>query len=320
MKAIIQDRYGDSGVLRLAEVPDPVVTPGHVVLGVKAAGVNMADWHLMAGDPKLVRLALGFGGPSKSPIRGQDVAGVVEAVGDGITGLRVGDEVFGAARGSFAERVLAKAADLVAKPAGVSWEAAGGATMPAYTALQALRRAGDLSGRRVVVTGAGGGVGSFVVQLAHARGAHVTAVCSAGKADFVRGLGADAVIDYRVTDVTAGDERFDVVIDFAGGAPIRDWRRVMTRGGVLVLGGDEQRGGTLLGPIPRGIAAGFARGIRAGLLMADVTPEDLAETARLLESGDLRVPVARSYALADAPRAIDDLRAARYAGKLVVVP
>ena len=319
MKAIVQDVYGDSDVLRLADIEAPDAAPGRVVVRVKAAGVNMADWHLMTGRPKLVRLAMGFGGPSKSPVRGQDVAGVVESVGEGVTAFKVGDEVFGAARGSFAEAVAATPANLVLKPSGVSFEDAGAATMPAYTALQALRRAGDVSGRRVVVTGAGGGVGSFVVQLAHARGAHVTAVCSAGKTDLVRGLGADTVIDYRETDVTTGSDRFDVVIDFAGGAPLAHWRRVMTPGGVLVLGGDEG-GGEIFGPLLRGLRAGLVRGIRASLLFADVTPDDLVETARLLASGELRVPVARTYALAEAPTAIDDLRAARYAGKLVIVP
>jgi NADPH:quinone reductase-like Zn-dependent oxidoreductase len=318
MKAVVQDVYGDSDVLRLSEIDTPEPGDGEVRVAVRAAGVNMADWHLMTGRPALVRLFLGMRGP-KRRVRGQDVAGVVDAVGSGVTTLAVGDEVFGEASGSFAEFVVTGAQQLVPKPANVTFEQAAAVPMGGYTALQALRAAGDVAGQKVAVSGAGGGVGSAVVQLAHARGAHVTAVCSAGKADFVRALGADEVIDYATTDVTTGAHSFDAVFDFAGGRSIARWRRVMVPGGVLVLGGDEE-GGAILGPLGRSFTGLVPRGIRVVTLMANTTSEDLEELARLVTDGTLKATVARSYPLADTATAIDDLRAARYPGKLVVVP
>lgn len=318
MKAIVQDVYGDSDVLRLSEIDTPVPGDGEVRVAVRAAGVNMADWHLMTGRPALVRLFLGMRGP-KRRVRGQDVAGVVDAVGSGVTTLAVGDEVFGEARGSFAEFVVTTAGQLAPKPANVTFEQAAAVPMGGYTALQALRAAGDVDGLKVAVSGAGGGVGSAVVQLAHARGAHVTAVCSAGKADFVRSLGADEVIDYATTDVTAGGHAFNAVFDFAGGRSIARWRRVMVPRGVLVLGGDEE-GGAILGPLGRSFTGLVPRGIRVVTLMANNSREDLEELARLVTDGTLKATVARSYPLADTATAIDDLRAARYPGKLVIVP
>ena len=318
MRAVVQDRYGDSEVLRLSDVDVPEPGDGKVRVAVRAAGVNMADWHLMTGRPALVRLVLGFRAP-KNPIRGQDVAGVIDAVGPGVTALAVGDEVFGEASGSFAEFVVTRADQLVRKPANVSFEQAAAIPMGGYTALQALRVAGDVDGLKVVVTGAGGGVGSALVQLAHARGAHVTAVCSSGKADFVRSLGADDVVDYEATDITVGEPRFDVVFDFAGGRRIAHWRRVVIPRGLLVLGGDEE-GGAILGPLGRSFTGIVPRGIRVTTLMANTTRDDLEELGRLVTDGTLKATVARSYPLVDAATAIDDLRAARYPGKLVIVP
>ena len=318
MRAIVQDRYGDSEVLRAGELETPEPGEGQVRVAVRAAGVNMADWHLMTGRPLIVRAVLGFRAP-KTRVRGQDVAGVIDAVGPGVTSFTVGDDVFGEASGSFAEYVVTGADRLVRKPANVSFEQAAATPMGGYTALQALRAAGNVAGLSVVVTGAGGGVGSALVQLAHARGAHVTAVCSAGKADFVRSLGADEVVDYATTDVTTGAPRFDVVFDFAGGRRVSHWRRVIVPRGVLVLGGDEN-GGAILGPLGRSFSSLIPRGIRVITLMASTRPDDLAEIARLLADGELNATVARSYPLADTAAAIDDLRAARYPGKLVVVP
>jgi len=318
MKAIVQDRYGDSDVLRLGDVEIPEPGEGQVRLAVRAAGVNMADWHLMTGRPALVRLAFGLRAPRRR-VRGQDVAGVVDAVGPGVTALAVGDEVFGEAGGSFAEFVVTRAESLARKPANVSFEQAAAVPMGGYTALQALRTTGDVDGLNVVITGAGGGVGSALVQLAHARGAHVTAVCSAGKADFVRSLGAEQVIDYTTADPTVGDRRFDVVFDFAGGRKVSHWRRVMVPGGVLILGGDEG-GGPVFGPLRRMVPGMLARGMRVVTLMANANRTDLVELARLLTDGTLVGTVARSYPLADTATAIDDLCAARYPGKLVIVP
>ena len=201
MQAIIQDRYGTADVLQLREVEKPGVGSGEVVVHVRAAGVDQGAWHLMAGQPYLMRL-LGFGlrGP-KERIRGRDVAGVVEAVGSGVTSLQPGDEVLGTCRGSFAEYASTSVERLVRKPANITFEQAGAIAISGAAALQAVRDHGHVrAGQRVLIIGAGGGVGSFAVQLAKASGAIVTAVCSGAKADLVQSIGADHVIDYTQED------------------------------------------------------------------------------------------------------------------------
>jgi NADPH:quinone reductase-like Zn-dependent oxidoreductase len=318
MRAVLRREYGESDVLSVEDVDIPTPGEGQVLVRVAAAGVNMAEWHLMTGRPSLVKLALGFPKP-RDPSLGADLAGVVDAVGAGVTRFAVGDEVFGTGDGTFAEYAVAKADWLEAKPANVSFEEAAAVPMAGYTALQALAAAGDITGKQVAVAGAGGGVGSMLVQLARARGAHVTAICSARKAEFVLRLGATEVIDYATTDVTAGERRFTAVFDFAGGRPLRSWRRVIHPGGTLVLGGDEN-GGAVLGPLGRSFRALFVRGIRIVTLMASSKAESFDELRRSLTVGELRSPLTRSYPLAETAQAIDDLRAARHPGKLVVVP
>jgi NADPH:quinone reductase-like Zn-dependent oxidoreductase len=318
MRAVTRRQYGETGVLRVEEVALPELTEGRVLVKVKAAGVNMAEWHLMTGLPTIARLAFGLRRP-KDPLLGEDVAGVVERVGPGVTSVAVGDEVFGSGVGAWAEFARVRADLLHAKPANVSFEEAAAVPMAGYTALQALRHLGDLERKHVAVTGAGGGVGSFAVQLASARGARVTAVCSARKAEFVRRLGAHDVIDYATTDPTDGERRFDAVLDFAGGLPLSRWRRVIKPGGILVLGGAEN-GGAVLGPLSRSIGGLFTRGLKVVTLVAATKGDDLAELATLLASGELRSPLARTYRLEEAAAAVDDLRAATHPGKLVLVP
>lgn len=318
MRAVQRTEYGESEVLKIQDADVPTPAEGQVLVRVKAAGVNMAEWHLMTGRPMLVKLALGVASP-RDPSLGQDLSGVVEAVGPGVTRFAVGDEVFGSGDGTFAEFAVAKEERLQPKPRNVSFDEAAAVPMAGYTALQALDAAGDIVGKQVAVTGAGGGVGSMLVQLARARGAHVTAICSASKAEFVLRLGATEVIDYATTDVTAGERRFTAVFDFAGGLPLRSWRRVIHPAGVLVLGGSEE-GGAVLGPLGRSFRSLFVRGIRIVTLFASSKPESLDELRRSLESGELRSPLTRTYPLADVAQAIDDLRAARHPGKLVVVP
>lgn len=321
MKAVVRTEYGDTSVLRVDDVDEPTPAEGRVTVKVAAAGVNMAEWHLMAGDPTVARLALGLRRP-KNPRLGEDVAGVVTAVGPGVTRFAVGDAVFGSARGSWAEIADAREDLLQPLPAGMSYEQAAAVPMAGYTALAAVRRVGPIGGRHIAVTGAGGGVGSYAVQLAAAAGARVTAVCSGRKADFVRSLGADDVIDYTTTDPTdpaAGGRRFDAVLDFGGGLPVRHWKRVITPGGMLVLGGAEN-GGRMLGPLDRSLAALFTRGIRVVTLVAAARGDAIAELATALASGHLRSTHSQSYPLANAARAVDALRAATHAGKIVLVP
>lgn len=319
MKAIVQDRYGPPEVLRVGEVDQPVPGPGQVLVRVHAAGVDRGVWHLVTGLPLLVRL-LGFGlRRPRQPVPGLDLAGTVEAVGAGVTGFAPGDEVFGIGTGTYAELALAPAGKLAPKPAGLGFAAAAAVPVSATTALQAVRdhaRVGP--GQRVLVLGASGGVGSFAVQLAKLAGAEVTGVCSAAKADLVRSLGADAVLDHAVDDVTAG--RYDAILDAGGVLPLRRLRRALTPTGTLVLIGGEN-GGRLTG--------GFQRQLRAvawspltkrkmRVFVASENAADLVELTGPLAAGTLRAAVDRTYPLVAAPDAVRRLADGQVRGKLVV--
>ena len=217
MKAIVQHAYGSADELKLEDVDRPHVADGEVLIRVRAAAVNHADWVYVSGRPLIARLAFGLRRP-KTIVRGRDVAGVVEAVGTRVTKFRVGDEVFSEVdAGSFAEYTTV-AEDLVAlKPANLSFEQAATVPVSARTALQGLRDGGNLqAGQKVLINGASGGVGTFAIQIAKALGAEVTGVCSARNADLARSLGADHVIDYTEEDFTAGAERYDLIFDSIG--------------------------------------------------------------------------------------------------------
>src|ERR671937_1713930 len=205
MRAVVRDAYGSVGVLRLAQVDRPVAGEGEVLVRVYAAGVDQGVWHLMVGMPYVMRLA-GFGiHAPKNPLLGYDVAGRVEAVGANVDLFRPGDEVFGTCRGSFAEYAAARADRLTSKPDNLSFEQAAAVPISGYAALQAVREHGKVqAGQRVLIIGAGGGVGTFAVQIAKADGAEVTGVCSTAKAEFVRSIGADHVIDYTRQEFADG--------------------------------------------------------------------------------------------------------------------
>jgi NADPH:quinone reductase-like Zn-dependent oxidoreductase len=324
MKAIVQEKYGSADVLELREVERPAVTDDRILVRVKAAGVNMADWHLMTGLPTVARLALGFGAP-KVTTRGSDVAGVVEEVGAAVTRFRPGDEVFGSASGAFAEFALSREGRLAPKPANLTFEQAAAVSMAGYTALQAVRDQGHVEpGQRVLVIGAAGGVGSFAVQLAKHFGAHVTGVCSTSKVELVRSLGADAVVDYTREPLSVDDTRgaFDVIIDTAGSRPLRMLRRLLTPRGTLVIVGAEGSG-RVLGPVTRLLRAGVTSpfvGQRLVGLMATEKHEDLVTLAELLASGAVTPAIDRTFPLAETPDAIRHLEAGRAAGKVIVVP
>lgn len=320
MRAIVQDKYGPASVLSLAEVERPTLKAGEVLIRVKAAGVNMADWHLMTGEPTVSRLALGFGGP-RQRTRGIDVAGVVEEVGAGVTEFAVGDEVFGSADGSFADFAVSKPKRLWRKPANVSFEQAGAASMAGYTALQALRAAGIAGssdvGRTVLVIGAAGGVGSFAVQLAKRFGAHVTGVCSTRKVELVRSLGADEVVDYTRDAVTG---QFDVVLDIAGGRSVSEGRALLTDKGALVIVGGEG-GGRVFGLAGRSLAAPLRSTFTSQKLSGLFAIEnrgDLELLAGLLSSGAIRAAIDRTYPLEGVPDALRHLGDGGAAGKVVI--
>lgn len=322
MTAVIQDRYGDDphAVLALDEVPVPTAGAKEVLVRVVAAGVDRGAWHLMTGRPTVQRY-LGFGlrGPrTRTP--GMEVAGVVEAVGADATGFELGDEVFGMATGAFAELAVAKAAKLAKKPANVTFEEAAAVTNSAVAALQAVRdHAAVQPGESVLVIGASGGVGSFAVQLATSMGAEVTAVCSAGNAEYVRALGAVDVLDHRTTDIDT-DRRYDVIIDIAGIRPLRQLRRALRPKGRLVIVGGEGGGG-FLGGIQRNLWAALWSpfvGQRMKAFIARNRRADLEVLADLLGSEAIRSVVHRAYPLAEVGDAMAALAAGGVRGKVVV--
>lgn len=321
MKAIVQDRYGSAEVLELREIRKPEPGPGEVLVRVRAAGVDPGVWHLMTGLPYLVRL-MGFGFTSpKVAVRGRDLAGTVEAVGNDVSELRPGDEVFGIAEGTFAEYCVAGADRFALKPVNLSFEQAAAVPISGATALNALRDVGRVQpGQRVLVIGAGGGVGCFAVQLAKVFGAYVTGVSSGEKLELVRSLGADDVIDYTQGDFTEGPASFDLILDTAGRRPISQLRRRLTERGTLVIVGGEG-GGAWLGGFERNLLAPLrAVGSKQRLvgLMFEERRDDLLTLKELLERNQLQPVIDRSYPLERAPDAIRYLQRGHARGKVVV--
>jgi NADPH:quinone reductase-like Zn-dependent oxidoreductase len=322
MRAVVQDRWGEAHeVLRNATIARPEAGEGEVLVRVAAAGVDRGAWHLMAGLPYPIRLAgYGFRRP-KTPVRGREVAGRVEAVGPGVTTLRAGDEVFGIAEGCFAEYAVGPAAKLRPRPASVTAVQAAALPISGLTALQAVRTHGRVTaGQRVLVIGASGGVGSFAVQLAVAAGAEVTGVCRGSKADLVRALGATHVIDHTREQLPA-DGRYDVVVDTGGHRPLRVLRRATTPTGTVVVVGSET-GGRWLGGTDRALRAlllgRFLRGQRLVAMMASEDGDGIAELGRLAESGDLTPAVERTYPLDRTADAVQHLVDGHARGKVVV--
>ncbi len=323
MKAIVQDRYGSADVLELREVERPAIGDDEVLVRVQAAGVDPSVWHLMTGRPYLVRaMGLGVRRP-KERIRGLDLAGVVEAVGSKVTAFAPGDEVFGGARhGSFAEFATARPASLGLKPPSLTFEEAAAMPVSGCPALQAVRDVGRVAaGQRVLVIGAGGGVGSLAVQIAKAFGAEVTGLCGPTKLELVRDLGAATAIDYTRDDFTDGRRTYHVVVDTAGRRPLRKLRRALAPKGVLVLVGGD--GGDR-------VTGGFLRQLRAPLLsrfvgqdlrslLATMNAADLECLRDLIETGKVRPIVDRTYPLAEAAAAIRHLGEGHSRGKAVLV-
>ena len=320
MKAVVRDAYGSVDVLRLAEVDKPVAGEGEVLVRVHAAGVDQGVWHLMVGMPYVMRVA-GFGlRAPKNPLLGYDVAGRVEAVGANVSLFRQGDEVFGTCRGSFAEYAVARADRLASKPANVSLEEAAAVPISGYAALQAVREHGGIrAGQRVLIIGAGGGVGTFAVQIAKADGAEVTGVCSTAKTEFVRLIGADHVIEYTKEEFADGRSHYDVILDIAGNRPLSQLRRALTPRGTLVIVGAEDAGNWL--GIRRQLRAAalspFVRQ-RLGFFISKERSQDLEDLRKLLEAGAIRPVVDRTFPLDQVPEAIRYLRDGRAHGKIVI--
>ena len=321
MRAITQDIYGSTDVLRLTEVERPAPTGDEVLVRVHAAGVDRGVWHLMAGLPYLMRV-IGFGlrGP-KQRIRGSDVAGRVEAVGEQVRRFKPGDLVYGTGDGSFAEYACAREGQLAPRPQNLSFEQAAAVPVSAVTALKALRDVGRVQpGQKVLIIGAAGGVGTFAVQLARSFGAKVTGVCSTGKVELVRSLGAEEVVDYTREDFAGRRGYYDLILDIAGNRPLSHLRRALAPRGTLVLVGGED-GGRVFGGMGRTLWALLLSpfiGQKLRGLLALTSTADLEQLTALIEAGELTPVIERTYPLGAAPEAIRHMSEGHARGKLVV--
>jgi NADPH:quinone reductase-like Zn-dependent oxidoreductase len=321
MKAIVRDAYGSADVLQLRDVDRPVVGDDEVLLRVRAAGVDQGVWHLMAGLPYPIRLA-GYGlRAPKNPVLGADVAGAVEAVGNGVTSFQPGDEVFGIAKGSYAEYARASADRVAPKPANLTFEQAAVVAISGLTALQGLRdHAKVRPDQNVLIVGASGGVGTYAVQVAKVFGAHVTGVCSTTKVALVRSLGADHVIDYTREDFADGRRRYEVILDIGGNASLSRLRRALTTNGTLVIAGGETDGRWLGGTDRQLRALLLSRFVaqKLGTFVSRENHEDMIALKELIEAGKVTPVIDRTYPLSEAPQAIRYVEQGHARGKVVI--
>ncbi|TQJ51763.1 NAD(P)-dependent alcohol dehydrogenase [Phycicoccus sp. SLBN-51] len=321
MKAVIQDSYGTSEVLRVGNVNIPEPGDNEVLVKVHAAGLDRGTEHLMTGKPYVVRMATGLRRPKK-PISGRDVAGTVVKVGSAVTRFAPGDEVYGVAPGSFAEYAVGPENKLARKPANLTFAQAAAVPISAGTALQALRDVGKVrAGQTVLVIGASGGVGSYAVQLAKVFGAQVTGVASAAKADFVTSLGADHVLDYASDDFADGTRTYDLILDIGGGSSLKRLRRALKPRGTVVFVGSENTGSiTGMGRQLRGALLSLLVRQRLAILMARERASDLEHLTEHLEAGRVIPSLADSYPLDQARTAMELLESGKVRGKLVIIP
>ncbi|MEP6909476.1 MAG: NAD(P)-dependent alcohol dehydrogenase [Actinomycetota bacterium] len=319
MKAIVCKEYGSPDELELVEVEAPVPTDDQVQVRVHAASVNPLDWHRMRGQPYLVRVGAGLTKPKNTGL-GADLAGRVEAVGKNVTSVQPGDEVFGMSIRTIAEHVCASEDGLALKPTNMTFEQAAAVPLAGCTALQGLRDQGHIeAGHKVLINGAGGGVGTFAVQLAKWFGADVTAVCSTSKVELVRSLGADHIIDYTETDFTRGQERYDLILDNVGTRSLSDCRRILKPEGthVLVGAGDARVLGLLFRALRSVWSKRFGRK-KVVFFIAKRSKDDFAFLSELMESGKLTPVIDRSYPLSEAAEAIHYLEGGHARGKVVI--
>ncbi|MGH3373628.1 MAG: NAD(P)-dependent alcohol dehydrogenase [Actinoallomurus sp.] len=320
MKAVVQDGYGQVDVLETREIDTPEIAEDEVLVRVRAAGVNPSDWAIMSGLPYVARPVYGLRRP-KNGVRGTDVAGVVEAVGDRVTRFRVGDEVFGWCTGAYAEFTSAAENALASKPATISFEQAACVPMAGIVALQALRDHGHVQpGQEVLVNGASGGIGTFAVQIAKAFGAHVTGVCSTRNADMVRSIGADHVIDYDEEDFTRGGQRYDFILDNVANHSLSELRRVLTPTGTLVpnAGTFENRwfagGGRVIGAH---VLSVFVRHTLQPFVVSQKLA-DLVALQELIEAGKLVPTMDRTYPFVETRQAMGHVAQGHARGKTAI--
>ncbi len=319
MKAIAYNEYGSTEVLRPVEIPKPTVGNDDVLVRIHASSVNSWDWDLLRGTPFMNRIP-GILTP-KHKILGADIAGWIEAVGAGVTQLRPGDEVFGDTSrcgwGGFAEYVCAHQDALAPKPANLTFEEAAAVPQAGVLALQGLRYKGRIRpGQNVLINGAGGGVGTFAVQMAKSYGAEVTGVDSAGKLDMLRSIGADHVIDYQQEDFTKGGIRYDHIVDATARHSIFECRRVLAPEGTYGLiggSGSPIAQAMLLGPL-----ISMSGSQKMGAVFHKPGRDDLMALTELLEAGKVAPVIDSTYALADVAEALDYFGEGNVEGKIVI--
>jgi NADPH:quinone reductase-like Zn-dependent oxidoreductase len=321
MKAIVYEKYGPPDVLQLKEVEKPKPKKDEVLVKVMAASLNAGDWHALRGTPFLQRLESGFPRP-KNKILGADVAGRVEAVGQHVKSFQPGDEIYGdlywCGFGVFAEYVCIPEKSVAHKPSNLTFEQAAAVPQAAFTALHALRDAGQVrSGDKVLINGASGGVGTFAVQIAKAFGAQVTGVCSTRNMELVRSIGADHVIDYTQEDFTKNGQHYDLIVDMAANHSLSALKRALNPNGICVVVGFSTLAHmikvTLLGPWISRLG-----NQKMGMLMPNEDGTDLATMKELLETGKVVPVIDRYYTLSEIPEAIRYLEAGHARGKVVI--
>jgi NADPH:quinone reductase-like Zn-dependent oxidoreductase len=319
MRAIVQEGSGSADALSLREIARPVVSEGRVLIRVRAASVNALDWHTVHGG-LVLQVASTLMRQKEQPVRGVDVAGVVEAIGSGVTRFAPGDEVFGSAPASFAEYALAREDKLAPKPRNASFEQAASVGVAGRTALQGLRDYGHVQpGQRVLVNGAGGGVGTFAVQIAKALGAHVTAVTGTRNLEQVASLGPDEVIDYNKEDFGRRSARYDAIFDVAANRSLSDLRRVLTPGGILVLVGASKAGGlAIFSRIGSALVRSRLLKQRVVFFMADANVKDLLVLKDLIEAGKICPAIDRVYPLSEGAEAVRYVGTGEARAKVVI--
>jgi NADPH:quinone reductase-like Zn-dependent oxidoreductase len=320
MQAIVQDTYGPASVLKAREIEKPVISDRQVLIRVRAAGVNPADWAIVSGLPYIARPIYGLRKP-KNIIRGTDVAGTVEAIGSGVTRFKPGDEVFGWSSGSYAEYTAASEDSLALKPAQLTFEQAAAVPMAGLVALQAIRDHGKVQpGQKVLINGASGGIGTFAVQIAKALGADVTGVCSTRNVEMVRSIGADRVIDYTEEDFTKSGQQYDFILDNVSNHSLTDLRSVLTPTGTLIPngGGFDKRLLASGGRIVRAAVLFQFGGQTLGNFLVSSNHADLVVLADLIRAGKVTPVMDRTYPLSETAQAIDYVGTGHARGKIAI--
>jgi NADPH:quinone reductase-like Zn-dependent oxidoreductase len=317
VRAVVYDRYGTPDVLRVEEIPTPSPAAGQVLVRMAATSVNLSDWEALRGSPFYARVG-GLRSPARRTL-GSDIAGRVDAVGEGVTRFQSGDDVYGdnlVLKGGFAEWAVVPESALAHKPAALTFAEA--STIPQAGAIARQGVEGVGAGRRVLVNGGGGGSGSFAIQLAKRLGAHVTGVDNAGKLEFMRSLGADEVIDYRSEDFTRGGEPYDLILDLVAHRSVFAYRRALAPGGRYRCVGGPVR--ALLRILTVGWIAGRLTRRRIGVLAVRMGPDHFDPLAGLCAAGDVAIHIDRTFALDALPAALAHVGEGHALGKVVVTP